>query len=87
MDSQLKPGDRVLWTSDTSGSEEAMVNAVRSDQEEGLSPESEDYVARWAEVTGISGSRTGKKFTFLLGVDGHTYLDGQQVDLRVVQHG
>ena len=63
---QLELGRHVFWmAADSSASGEAVVDAIRNDQQEGLSPELEAYVALWAEVIGVQGFLAGQRFTFL----------------------
>ena len=78
----LEVGNHFAWTAiRTSETGEGVVTSLRSDRQEGLSPETEDYAARWAESTGLSGARAGQQFTLLLATDGMIYLDGEQVKL------
>ncbi len=48
-----------------------------------MSPEVEDYASAWIEAEGQSGSFEHRAFTVLLGTDGNSYLDGQQVAIEI----
>ena len=61
----------------------AIVRDVRSDRQEGMSPEIEQYVAAWIEAEGQSGPYRHDRFTVLLGTDGKSYLDGQEITVEV----
>lgn len=60
-----------------------MVKTVRSDGEQGMSTEVEEYVAVWIEAEGQGGSLEHQTFTILLGTDGNSYLDGRQVAIEI----
>ncbi len=81
----IRVGQRFHWTSlnDRSSTGIAIVKRVRSDQEEGVSPEIEDYAAQWIEAEGQSGTLEHQNFTVLLGTDGNSYLDGAQVEIEI----
>ena len=50
-----------------------------------MSPEVEDYAAMWIEAEGQTGSLEHNVFTILLGVDGNSCLDCQQVATELLQ--
>ena len=58
----------------------AVVTSVRSDQQEGLSTETEAYAALWIEANSNPGDNSSKHaFTIMLGTDGKSYVDGKEV--------
>ena len=65
-------------------SEAAEVVNVRTDQEEGLSPEAWDYVALWVEAKYVQNSTNAKPFTITLGTDKLTYLEGKEVTIELL---
>jgi len=84
LERNVVPGQRFQWTeNDGVVSGDAEVLGVRSDIQEGLSPEIEDYAARWMEAKGLSGVRVGETFTVMLGTDGKGYLDGKEICIKI----
>ena len=82
----MAPGQTFRWRSPKETSEGvAVAIALRSDQEEGLSPEVDQYAARWMDARALQGPRSGEVITFLLGTDERVYLDGQEVFLTFVE--
>jgi hypothetical protein len=49
-----------------------------------MSPEIEDYAALWFEADGLSGMREHQSFTVILGTDGNSYIEGQQVAIEIL---
>jgi hypothetical protein len=49
-----------------------------------MSPEIEDYAALWFEADGLSGMREHQSFTAVLGTDGNSYIEGQQVPIEIL---
>ena len=87
MDTQLKSGQRFTFRllSDPSAPQrEAVAVQVRSDRQEGLSPEVEDYAAFVVEATEISGPDPDKHLFFLYGTDERWYLDGKPVEIAPI---
>lgn len=83
-------GQRLVWKLvDGTGSGSAVVVATWSDAQMGLSPEGEQYAARWmkARRTGDAAVETEleeETMTFLLGTDEQIYLDGKEVLIKAV---
>jgi hypothetical protein len=87
MDTQLKSGQRFKFSvlSDPPSAErEAVAVQVRSDRQEGLSPEVEDYMAYWVEAKEISGPDPAKHLLFACGTDERWYLDGKSVEITPI---
>jgi hypothetical protein len=63
----------------------ATVSRILTDQEEGVGPEVEDYVASWfeIEVTGVEGE--GAKQIVTLNTDFNYWLNGRHVTVRKSQ--
>ena len=79
----LEPGDRIRITFSEAPLEtvEATVCSVLSDQQEGLSPEIEDYVACWLEVTyGACDDEEGRR-SVALGTDFQYTMDGRKLTI------
>lgn len=84
MGNAIKTGQRFTWSAvDGNTSGEAVVKDVKSDRDEGLSPETEAYVSLWIDATGLSGARRDQAFQILLGADGKSYLDGKKISVEV----
>ena len=79
-------GQHFRWTSasEHTSSGTAVLRRVLSDREEGMSPEIEGYVALWFEADGLSGMREHRSFTVVLGTDGNSYIEGQQVAVEIL---
>jgi hypothetical protein len=60
----------------------ATVTRFMSDEEQGMSPEIEEYIARWIEVTldGITGDAAKQMVMF--GTDSQYWMNGHHVLLR-----
>ena len=80
----LQPGDQIdIVFADAPGqSARATVSRFRSDQREGLSPEAEDYVFCWLEISLEHQSTLGQTQTIALGADWKYYMDGREVEIR-----
>ena len=80
-------GDRIsLRFDDIPGDEiTATVRRTLSDVEEGLGPESEDYICSWLEIS-REGETSGVIDNVLLMTNGRYSLDGQFVTIRKI-HG
>ncbi len=78
-------GQRFRWTKigGDRSSGTAVVLEIRSDEQEGMSPEVEDYAAAWIEAEGQSGAREHKHLTVLLGTDGKSYLEGDEISVEL----
>lgn len=79
----LFAGDRVNLIFDDISCEPitATVTRTLSDQEEGLGPEIEDYVACWIEVT-LDGDTSPSMSNVVLMTDCRYSLDGRAVTIR-----
>jgi hypothetical protein len=80
----LQPGDQIDISSadDPGQSTRATVIRFLSDQQEGLSPEAEDYISRWLEISPEHQGTLGQTQTIALGVDWKYYMDGREVEIR-----
>ncbi len=83
MGETIEVGQQFRWTrlEGDRSTGTAIVREVRSDQQEGMSPEIEEYAAAWIEAEGQSGAREHERFTVLLGTDGKSYLEGDEVSV------
>jgi hypothetical protein len=79
-------GQRLRWkyTDSNEPSEDAVVVKIRTDREEGLSPEATDYAALWIEAKYVQDSPTARPFTILLSTDKLTYIEGKEVTLELL---
>jgi hypothetical protein len=79
-------GQRLRWRYADSNelSEDAVVVNVRTDREEGLSPEATDYVALWIEAKYAHDSPKAGPFTIVLGTDKLTYIEGKEVTIELL---
>jgi hypothetical protein len=87
MDAQLKSGQRFRFrvlSDPPSPEREAVVVQVRSDRQEGLSPEIDAYVAFWVEAKEISGPDPAKQLFFALATDEHWYLEGKSTEITPI---
>ncbi len=77
----FQAGDLIEVSFEETPGETMLATVLRtlSDEEEGLSPEIEDYVAGWIEVS-VAGSDAVRSIT--LGTDLRYSLDGRHVTLR-----
>ena len=80
----LRPGDRIeiAFADALEQSARATVNRFLSDQQEGLSPEAETYVACWMEITPDHPDLLTGKQTISFCVDWKYYLDGREVRIQ-----
>ena len=79
----LKAGLMFHWqTLDGSEAGTAVVMAVRTDREEGVSSEIEQYAALWLDARAEGGVQQGDTLTFMLGTDQRAYLSGREVELN-----
>jgi hypothetical protein len=79
-------GQRLRWRHADSNdfSEDAVVVKVRSDRDEGLSPEALDYAALWIEAKYVQDSAKAGSFTIMLGTDDLTYIEGKQIIIELL---
>jgi hypothetical protein len=80
----LKPGDQIdIVFADAPGqSARATVSRFLSDQQEGLSPEAEDYIFCWMEISPEHQRILGQIQTIALRADWKCYMDGREVEIR-----
>jgi hypothetical protein len=88
----LESGDRIeLFYDDATGQDApattmcARVIRLLSDQEEGMGPEVEDYMASWIEIILDEPSDMDANQIVLLGTDCLYRLNGRQVTIRKKQ--
>jgi hypothetical protein len=79
-------GQRLRWryVDSSQFSEDAEVVNVRTDSEEGLSPEAMDYAALWIEAKYLQDSPKAKPFTIMLGTDKLTYIEGKEITIELL---
>ena len=79
-------GDRISLTFDDIPGDEITATVCRtlSDMEEGLGPESEDYICSWLEIS-REGETSGVIDNVLLMTNGRYSLDGQFVTIRNIR--
>lgn len=79
----LQPGDQIdIVFADAPGqSTRGTVSRLLSDQEEGLSPEAEDYVCCWLEVNPEHQGTLAQTEIILLGTDWKYYMNGREVQI------
>ena len=84
--SKDKVGQHFRWQRDgESKISEAVVTGIRSDHQEGLSPETEEYAAFWIEARPIGQSESPQEeFTIMVGTDGKSYMDGKEVSIHIL---
>ena len=80
----LHPGDRIRirFADASTDPREATVCTTLSDQQEGLSPEVEDYVACWLEVTFTACDDRHGRASVALGTDFQYTLDGRRITIE-----
>jgi len=80
----LKLGDQIeiVFTDVPGHTARATVTRFLSDQQEGLSPEAEDYIFCWLEICPESQGALGQTQTITLGSNWKYYLDGREVEIR-----
>lgn len=86
LESPIVIGKRLRWryTDSNEFSPNAEVVNVRTDLEEGLSPEAWDYVALWVEAKYVQDPPTVKPFTITLWTDKLTYIEGKEVTIELL---
>jgi hypothetical protein len=79
-------GQRLRWRYADSSvlSEDAEVVNVRTDREEGLSPEALDYVALWIEAKYVKDPPQARPFTMVLSTDKLTYIEGKEIAIELL---
>ena len=79
-------GQRLRWryAGSDEPSEDAVVVNVRTDREEGLSPEAMDYAALWIEAKYVQDSPKAKPFTILFCTDKLPYIEGKEIAIELL---
>jgi hypothetical protein len=79
-------GQRLRWryADSNESSEDAVVVNVRTDREEGLSPEALDYAALWIEAKYVQDPPNARPFTIELATDMLTYIGGKQITIELL---
>jgi hypothetical protein len=79
----LQPGDQIdIVFADAPGhSTRATVSRFLSDEQEGLSPEAEDYVFCWLEIRPEHQGTSAQTQIILFGADWKCYMDGREVQI------
>ena len=80
----LEPGDRIriIFADAPADPRVAIVCSTLSDQQEGLSPEVEDYVACWLEVSFTTCDDKQSKVSVALGTDFQYTLDARRITIE-----
>lgn len=80
----LQSGDRIriVFSDAPADTVEATVCSTLSDQQEGLGPEVEDYVACWLEVTYTTCDDLMSRASVALGEDLQYTIDGRKVAIE-----
>lgn len=80
----LQPGDQIdiVFADAPEHSIRATITRFLSDQEEGLSPEAEDYILGWVEISPEPQGAFGQTRTITFGADWKYHLDGREVKIR-----
>ena len=79
----LQPGDRIdIVFADAPGqSARATVIRFLSDEQEGLSPEAEDYFFCWLEISPEHNGTLAQAQTIALGTDWKCYMDEREIQI------
>lgn len=80
----LQPGDHIdiVFVDAPGQSSRATVSRFCSDQEEGLSPEAEDYIFCWLEISPEDQGSLAQTQTIARRADWKYYMDGREVEIR-----
>lgn len=81
---ELQPGDRIdiVFVDTLKQPARATVSRFLSDQQEGLSPEAQNYVSCWMEITIDQQENGAHTQTIAFCTDWKCYLDGREVKIR-----
>jgi hypothetical protein len=88
MQSEIKVGQRFKFNivSDNPSQErEGVVTRVLSNNEEGLGPEVDFYLAYWVEACELPETEAPTMLVFERGIDGNAYLDGRVVSITLLK--
>ncbi|HSU32491.1 MAG TPA: hypothetical protein VLJ11_14765 [Bryobacteraceae bacterium] len=79
----LQPGDQIdIAFADAPGrSTRATISRLLSDEQEGLSPEAEDYCFVWLEISVDNQDPLAQTQTIVFGADWKYYIDGREVEI------
>ena len=77
----LQPGDQIdiVFADAPEQSTRATVSRLLSDEQEGLSPEAEDYVFLWLEISLDTQDPLAQTQIIMFGADWKYYMDGREV--------
>jgi hypothetical protein len=87
MQSEIKVGQRFKFNilSDNLAQErQAVVTRVLSNNEEGLGPEVDFYLAYWVEASELPAAEAPTTLVFERGTDGNVYLNGSLVNITLL---
>ena len=86
MESVIKIGQRFKFklSDNPSPERQAVVTRVLSNQEEGLGPEVDYYLAYWVEANELPETAAPTTLVFERGIDGNVYLDGRVVSITLL---
>ena len=86
MSDTLNAGDRIriVFADTPNAAEDVTVCATLTDRQEGLSPEIEDYVACWIEISSGDCSDTASRRSISLGTDFRYSLDGRELSISKI---
>ena len=88
MQSEIKVGQRFKFnivSDNPSHEREAVVTRVLSNNEEGLGPEVDFYLAYWVEACEHPETEAPTMLVFERGIDGNAYLDGRVVSITLLE--
>ena len=79
----LQPGDQIdiAFADAPERFTRATVNRLLSDEQEGLSPEAEDYCFVWLEISLDNQDPLPRTQTIVFGTDWRYYMDGREVKI------
>jgi hypothetical protein len=80
-DLQLGDQIEIVFADAPEQSARATITRLLSDQQEGLSPEAEDYIFRWLEISSEDEGLLAQTRTITFGADWKYYIDGREVKI------
>jgi hypothetical protein len=80
----LQPGDQIdiVFADAPELSARATITRSLSDRQEGLSPEAEDYILYWLEISLEDQATLPQTQTITRGANWKYYIDGREVEIR-----
>lgn len=87
MQSEIKVGQRFkfnILSGDPSEDRHAVVLRVLSNNEQGMGPEVDFYLAYWVEACELPETEGPATLVFERGTDGNVYLEGRMVSLTLL---